>query len=176
MQAAHRNHLQWNLHPLVLVLSAPLPRTAKPALSTLLLSGERCTNPQKQCYHGLTEREKQSQAPWYLLTRLSWRSVYWEAYGEIIASIASIARMIKPLLPPTQKRKIPPFLKSMAPAMETFKVSSHRLGPGSVVHIFQFCCVTAFAKSTSFSFFLFLILQAIPFAYPSLTLLSTHLK
>lgn len=74
--------------------------------------------------------------------------------------------MIKPLLRPPQKIKIPPLLKSMAPALETFKVSSPRLGPGSVVHIFQFCCVTAFAKSTSFPFGLFLILQVIPFAYP----------
>lgn len=143
-------------------LSAHLPRTAKSALSTLLLLGERCTNPQKQCYHVLTERGKQSQDSWYFLTRLSWGSVYWEACGDIIASIA---RMIKALLPPPQKVNIPPLLKSMAPAMETFKVSSHRLGPGSVMHIFQFCCVTAFAKSTSFSFFLFLILQAILFAY-----------
>lgn len=143
-------------------LSASLPRTAKSALSTMLLFGERCINPQKQCWHALTEREKQSQASWYLLTRLSWGSVYWEAYGDIIASIA---RMIKPLLPPPQKIKIPPLLKSMAPAMETFKVPSHTFGPGSV-HVFQFCCVITFAKSTSFSFVLFLILQAIPFAYP----------
>lgn len=144
-------------------LSAPLPRTAKSALSILLLLGERCTNPQKQCYHALTEWEKQSQASRYSLTRLSWGSVYLEANGDIVASIA---RMIKPLLPPPQKIKNPPLLKSMAPTMETFKVSSCRLGPGSLVHILQFCCVTAFAKSTSFSFVLFLILQAIPFAYP----------
>lgn len=57
-------------------LSVPLPRTAKSALSTLLLLGERCTNPQKQCYHALAEWEKQSQASRYLLTRLSWGSFY----------------------------------------------------------------------------------------------------
>lgn len=41
-----------------------------------LLLGERCTNPQKQCYHALAEWEKQSQASRYLLTRLSWGSFY----------------------------------------------------------------------------------------------------
>lgn len=54
----------------------------------------------------------------------------------------------------------------MALAMKTFKVSSHRLGLGCVVHILQFSCVTAFTKSPCFFFILFLILQASLFAYP----------
>lgn len=148
MQAAHRNHLPWNLHPLVLLLSlhpykicpqchAPVRGKMHKSLKAIL----PCSG-----WVG-----KASQASWYMLKRLAWRSVYWEAYGDIIASIA---RIIKPLLPSPQKIKNPPLLKSMVPAMESFKVSCHRLGPDSVVHIFQFCCVTAFAKSSFFLCFI----------------------
>lgn len=85
--------------------------------------------------------------------------VCWEAYGGIIATTP---RMISP--PP----QIAPSIKSVAPTTESFEVSSPRLGPASVVFIFQFCCFTSFAKSTSFSLFrgLFLSLAL------SLTLLS----